>query len=86
MTPSQIKTIYGMTDQVSNDIDNRFRYHAPRGDQAERYQLLRDKAREFAVLIACNTPPSREQANALLHLDECIMNANASIARNEKVT
>ena len=86
MTPAQIKTIYGMTEQVSSDIDNRFRYHSPRGDQAERYQLLRDKAREFAVLIAVNSPPSREQSLAFTKLEECVMWTNAGIARNEKVT
>ena len=86
MTPAQIKTIYGMTEQLSSDIDNRFRYHAPRGDQGERYQLLRDKAREFAVLIAVNSPASLEQSLALTKLEECVMWCNAGIARNEKVT
>jgi hypothetical protein len=64
-------------------IERDFTYHPPKGDQQERYQQIRNKAKELALLIADNTPASREQSLALTHLEEVVMFANASIARNE---
>lgn len=72
-----------MTEEMSARIERTFSYHAPRGNQAERYTALRDEARHFAMMIAVSTPPSREQSLALTKLEECIMFANAAIARNE---
>lgn len=51
--------------------------------QQERYVDLRDQARSLAERICLFTPPSREQSIALTKLEECVMWANASIARNE---
>lgn len=64
-------------------IENNFTYHAPKADQQARYQQLREKAKAFAVAIAELTPYSREQSLALTQLEEAVMWANASIARNE---
>ena len=66
-----------------DQIENNFIYHSPKDDQPERYQKIRAKAKEFAVLIVEETPPSREQSLALTKLEEVSMWANASIARNE---
>ena len=65
------------------ELDKRFTYHAPKGDQPKRYTDLRASARLFAMAIVSNTPESREQSLALTHLEESIMWANAAIARNE---
>jgi len=65
------------------EIDKRFTYHAPKGDQAARYQELRDAAKTLAELIVSKTPASREQSLALTSLEETCFWANASIARNE---
>jgi hypothetical protein len=65
------------------DLDRRFTYHAPKGDQADRYNDIRKTARDFAVLLKLYCPESREQGLALTHLEETVMWANASIARNE---
>lgn len=62
---------------------NRFSYHAPKGDQALRYELIRDHAHDLAAFIVDKTPESREQSLALTKLEEAVMWANASIARNE---
>ena len=70
-----------MTDA---DIENRFTYHAPKNDQTQRYEQLREHAKRFAYLIKLLTPESREQTRALNHLDECTMLANSAIARNER--
>jgi hypothetical protein len=37
----------------------------------------------MALEILCNVPPSRERSLALTKLEECIMHANAGIARHE---
>ena len=69
--------------QNENMIRNNFTYHPPAGDQQPRYEALRDRARHFAMLINELTPHSREQSLALTKLEECLMWANAAIARNE---
>ena len=64
-------------------IENSFTYHPPKGDQAERYVLLRDEAKDLAVSIVHNCPDSRERSLAITKLEEAIMWANKSIACNE---
>lgn len=75
--------MYVPTQQALTQIAGAFVYHPPEGNQAARYGLLRQKAREFAELITCNSPASREQSLALSHLQEAVMFANAAIACNE---
>lgn len=65
------------------DIDNNFTYHAPKGDQQMRYQSIREIAKGFAMFIDDHCPDSREKSLAMTKLEECVMWANASIARNE---
>jgi hypothetical protein len=69
-----------MTEQ---ELINRFTYHPPKGDQVERYQKIRDKGLEFALLINDLTPASREQSLAITHLEDAVMSANKAIAVNE---
>ena len=69
-----------MTDE---QIDNIFTYHAPFGNQAERYQDLRNEAKLVAKLIQRACPESREKSLAITSLQQAIMWANASIAINE---
>lgn len=49
-----------------------------------RYELSRDFAKNFALMLTRNCPPSRELSLALTKVDEAVFWANASIARNEK--
>jgi len=79
MTPDEETIKQLLSDRIEND----FSYHAPQGDQVTRYNKLRYKAKEFALLIAEITPYSREQSLALTHLEEAVMFANAAIARHE---
>lgn len=65
------------------DLDNIFMYHAPKGDQQRRYELLREYAKGLASLIVTSCPSSRERSLALTKLEESVMWANSSIARNE---
>ena len=70
-------------DAKQDDLNHRFIYHSPKPGQTERYQAIRDKAKELAELIVGETPPSREQSVALTELETCVMWSNAAIARNE---
>ena len=70
--------IYG-----SETVENNFKYHEPKPGQAQKYELLRDKAKEFAHLISQMCPTSREKSLAFTNLEQSVMWANASIARNE---
>ena len=65
------------------DIENRFTYHPPHGDQAERYEEIRFQMRATAEFIAARCPWGRELSLALTHLQEASMWANAAIACNE---
>lgn len=64
-------------------IENNFKYHKPKGDQPGKYEAIRSQAKEFAILIREVCPDSREKSLAMTKLEECVMWANASIARNE---
>lgn len=64
-------------------LDNVYTYHTPKDDQTERYGEIRAKARELAELIEDCCPDSREKSLANTRLEEAVMWANASIARNE---
>ena len=74
---------YQITTEVAARLARDFTYHAPKDDQPERYVILRDQAKNLAKSIVLYTPPSREQALALTHLEAAIFCANAAIARNE---
>lgn len=64
-------------------LENRFRHHAPKGDQAERYGNVRHAILQAAVTCVGLTPCSPEQTRAINALDEAMMLFNAAIARNE---
>lgn len=68
------------------EIEKRFTYVAPTGDQPGRYVVIREAAKTFANLIVTTTPASREQSLAITALEEAVMWANAAIARREGVT
>ena len=65
------------------DFDNIYTYHAPKEGQPARYEAIRAKAKELAELIDGSCPDSREKSLAHTKLEESVMWANASIARNE---
>lgn len=67
----------------SMDIERNFTYHSPHDDQVARYTSIREIAKGLAMFINDHCPASREQSLALTKLEECVMWANAAIARNE---
>lgn len=76
---------YNPSDRVLDHIERVFTYSPPAGDQPARYVAIREAARELARMIVRLTPESREQSLALTRLEEAVMFANASIARNERI-
>ena len=83
MMTAEDQTQYPISDELRRRIENTFMYHATKGDQQQRYKSLRDAAKRFAYLVSASVPPGREQQLALTKLEECVMHANAGIARGE---
>ncbi len=69
-------------EQLARNEKN-FTYHAPKDGQPERYNRIREAYRNLAHLLVTNCPDSRELSLALTGLEESVMWANSSIARNE---
>ena len=67
---------------MDSQIENNFKYHAPKEGQPQLYTDIRDKAKEFAIMIEEKVPNSREKSLAMTKLEEAVMWANAGIARN----
>jgi hypothetical protein len=65
------------------DVRNVFVYHAPKGDQADRYVKIREAAKTLAFTIQECAPESAEQTLALRDVQRAVMMANAAIAINE---
>lgn len=68
---------------TDEQLGHRFNYHAPKGDQATRYEEIRGMIREVAKACVARTPCSPEQTRALNALDEAMFLFNAAIARCE---
>jgi hypothetical protein len=64
----------------SEVIEALFTYHAPEGDQIERYKLIREMAKAFAIVIDTCCEPGPDRTVAIRHIREAVMTANASIA------
>jgi hypothetical protein len=74
----------GITERLDlhDRIERDFKYHAPTDAQVPKYNEIRDRAREYAHRLVDLVPPGRELSVALTKLEECVMAANAGIARN----
>lgn len=68
---------------TDEQLANRYCFHPAKGDQALRYEQVRNKVLECARFIRDITPCCPEQARALNALDEVMFLANAAIARSE---
>lgn len=64
------------------DLKKNFTYHAPKEGQPEKYAEIRSMAHDLAEYLQSNCPASRELSLALTNLEQVVMWANASIARN----
>jgi hypothetical protein len=67
----------------SGEFDTRFSYHAPKGNQAKRYETIRSEARAFSLVVASLVPDCREFSLAMTKIEEAVFWANAAIARRD---
>ena len=69
---------------MDKQFDRRFIYHEVEegSDTEKNYQYIREAAKSFSLLIYEVVPDSREKSLALTKIEEAMMWANASIARN----
>lgn len=74
---------YLITDEKRAQLENSYTYHAPKEDQPERYVLIREAAKTFALVILENSPTSREQSIAMTDLEKVVTMVNKAIACNE---
>jgi len=63
-------------------IENNFMYHTLKEGQLNKYEQIRSIAKKLTYEIDDTCPASREKALAMTKLEEAVMWANASIARN----
>ena len=73
---------YGTKAEIE-ELVNRFTYHTPHGDQAERYGILNEAARDYGQALLENCPPSPERDEAMRLLTLARMMGNSAIAINE---
>lgn len=64
------------------DIEKRFTYHKPTSEQIDVMFLIRHFSKSLAYFIDKTCPYSREKSISIKKLEECVMWANASIARS----
>lgn len=69
--------------RLREDIERRFTYHRPSGNQAERYERIKAECKSLGLELIEMCPESRELSNALTSLDEVMFWSNAAIARRE---
>ena len=65
-----------------NDLENRFTYHAPKGDQPRMYVEIWDEAKLFAQTVLDLCPDSYERSLAITRIEEAMFWANGAIARH----
>jgi hypothetical protein len=63
-------------------IEEIFTYHAPTGDQPERYKRIREAAMNLARVIDRDCPAGADRTAAIRKVSEAVMTANGGIARN----
>ena len=63
------------------DIANRFQYHAPDEQRAQRHATVRKYIGDLAGLLNMDLPEGREKSLVMTHLEEAMFWANAAIAR-----
>lgn len=67
-----------------DEIDAVFTYHAPHGDQVDRYQQIREGAKRLAELIFAFCPESRERLLALTSVQQAAMWGISAISIYER--
>jgi hypothetical protein len=68
---------------MSNQIEKNFKYHSPKDQETVlAHETVRNECRHLANTLDTLLPDSREKSLTMTKLEEVMMWANASIARN----
>ncbi len=70
----------GTAAETRTALEDLFTYHAPEGDQPERYKRIRARALELAMEMQASCPVGPDLAAAIRKVREAVMTANAAIA------
>jgi len=70
-----------MEQQLSEESKVRFSGHIPTKECVDKMYAVRKAVRQLALQIEMLVPRGREQARALSHLEDVMMQANAGISR-----
>lgn len=71
----------------TDDIEHRFRFHAATTEELRtKHENVRSSCRTLAHFINGLMPDGREKSLAITALEECMMWANAGVARGQNVT
>lgn len=82
VTDGPVQDTRALLRRLHERIDNDFTYHPPPdANTRQKYEDIRAEARAFAHRLADRVGPGRELKAALRKLEECVMHANAGIAR-----
>lgn len=73
-----------MTQQANSaELDNRFRYHSPRGAARKtQHERVRSACRALAEEFDQELPNGREKAIVMTKIEEAMFWANAALARS----
>lgn len=71
---------------MNAQIENNFKYHPPSDGDPEKHARLRDKAKEFALLVdeLLPTEAGRERATSITNIEQAMMWACAGVVRYPK--
>jgi hypothetical protein len=67
----------------AEQLEQNFKYHPPQENQINKYQDIREQGKQLATMFLAYCPESAERTLAIRKVEEAVMWANASIARNE---
>lgn len=74
---------FGEEIKMYKQIENNFKYHPPKGQETvSKHEAVRNECRHLANTLDTLLRDSREKSLAMTKLEEVMMWANASIARN----
>lgn len=71
------------SEQNLSDVEHNMTNHTPSAEGIEKIEQLRAKAKELGNLVNELCPNSREKSLAHTNLEQALMWANASIARQK---
>ena len=74
---------HAVCERECSELVQKFTYHSPKGNQAERYSAIRNACLHLSVVVTALAPPSKERDRSIECIEMASMQANAAIARHE---